>query len=122
MTIVSGVDLGVDHEKALQARAWFATHGPGNAPALPLCYAEGEAMKNGRLGHLVALYARSLALQDYDVERHPSFPDYARGAMASGLFPGNRLREFPPRRLAGLNNGLCWNPPTQKKVGGARAH
>jgi hypothetical protein len=123
MSIVSGADLTVElgkipRERLLYARAWFAEHGSADAPPLPLSYGEREHLKRGDLGHLVALYARSLAEQGYDIERHPSFHDYACGVMASGLFdPGDEglRRRFPARRLAGLDNGLYWSPPKRSK-------
>jgi hypothetical protein len=62
--------------------------------------------KAGDLGRLVALYARSLAEQDYDVERHPSFHDYACGVMASGLFPLSAAR----RRSDATNTGPSTHP------------
>ena len=40
-------------------------------------------MKVGGVKHLIAWFARSLEASDYDVLRHPSFDDYARGVMAS---------------------------------------
>jgi hypothetical protein len=100
--------------RALAAREWFAQHGPPDAPPLPLSHNDREDLKRGGVGHVVALYARSLWLQDYDCERHPSFDDYACGVMASGLIPSHDeglRKRFPPRPLAGLNNGLCWSPP-----------
>jgi len=118
------VDL-VANEKGLRPRAqrareWFAKHGPADAPPLPLSYDEREHLKRGDLGHIVALYARSLAEQDYGVERHPSFHDYACGVMASGLFDPddeNLVRRFPPRALEGLDTGLYWDPPTRQRAG-----
>ncbi len=104
---------------ALAAREWFAEHGPPDAPALPLSYNDREDLKHGGLGHVVALYARSLARLDYDVANHPSFHDYACGVMASGCIPSGdeKLRKrFPPRLLAGLDNGLYWSPPEPSKA------
>ena len=71
MSIISAVDLvvhdrGVSLDQIVGAREWFAKHGPADAPPLPLSYAERERLKRGDLGHIVALYARSLAQQDYD--------------------------------------------------------
>src|SRR5436305_102072 len=62
--------------RALAAREWFAKHGPPDAPPLPLSYNDREDLKRGGIGHLVALYARSLAQQEYDFEKHPPFYDY----------------------------------------------
>jgi len=130
MSIVSGADLTVElrklpRERLLYARAWFADHAPPDAPPLPLSYGEREHLKRGDLGHLVALYARSLAEQRYDVKRHPSFHDYACGVMASGLFAGedseDLLRRFPPRPLAGLDDGLYWAPPPRQRGGTERS-
>ena len=101
------------------AREMFGLNGPFDAPPLPLSYDERERLKlEGPLSKIVALYARSLENQKYDLEEHPSFVDYARGVMASD-FNGHRgmkedeelRRRFPPRQLNGLGPGLCWEPP-----------
>jgi hypothetical protein len=100
--------------KALAARDWFAINGPPDAPPLPLSYDEREALKHGGLDHIVAWYARSLAALEFDVEKHPSFEDYARGVVARGqlIEPDETLeRRFPPRTLNGLGPGLYWNTP-----------
>jgi hypothetical protein len=109
--------------KALAARDWFAINGPPDAPPLPLSYGEREALKHGGLDHIVAWYARSLAALDFDVERHPSFHDYACGALASGLIPWREEaleKRFSPRMLDGLGSGLYWKPPEQPQRGAVR--
>jgi hypothetical protein len=106
---------------ALRAREWFATHGPADAPPLPLSYDEREDLKSrGSLPTLVALYARSLSRRNYDVEEHPAFFDYACGALDSkhNGYPCFRRDEslrkrFPPRPLACLDLGLHWWPPDE---------
>ena len=103
--------------RALAARDWFAEHGPPDAPPLPLSYCEREDLKHGGIDHIVALYARSLDAQDYDVENHPSFHDYACGVMASGFYPflEPELRtRFPPRPLPDLGSGCYWRPQRRK--------
>jgi hypothetical protein len=120
-TYVSGFDpIDVMKElavRALLAREWFAWNRPPDAPTLPLCYSEREALKVGGLRHIVAWYARSLEGRGYNVEEHPSFYDYACGVMVSEQtldFVKNdpELRkQFPPRPLKGLGPGLCWHPP-----------
>ena len=114
------------------AREDFATNRPPDAPLLPLSYDEREQLKlEGPLPTIVALYGRSLANLNYDLEQHPSFVDYARGVMASELnaCPGMKeneelRRRFPPRPLKGLGPALCWKPASQstKKKRGPRAY
>jgi hypothetical protein len=107
--------------RALLAREWFAIHGPADAPPLPVSYGEREHLKIGGLSTIVALYARSLEGQNYDLEEHPSFEHYACGMMASEFIGGyHRMREneqlrnrFPPRPLDGLGPGLMWQPPEE---------
>jgi hypothetical protein len=102
--------------RALLARERFRREGPADAPELPLSHGEREDLKVGGLSTLVALYARSWEAQDYD-EEHPTFQEYACGAMASE-FMGYRgikedaqlLKDYPPRHLAGLGPGLYWEP------------
>jgi hypothetical protein len=125
-----GYVVGVDpvdelKEKAVRALIacdWFAKNGPPDAPPLPLNYGDREELKHGGLDHIVALYARSLALQNYDWRKHPSFHDYACGVMASPEAPtfitedeGLRKR-FPPRPLPGLGSGLIWEPEPQVRA------
>jgi hypothetical protein len=106
--------------RALLAREWFREHGPADLQPLPLGYWEREALKDKSAAHIVALYARSLAEQKYDVLKHPSFHDYACGTMASefqGLDSMKKnpelLKRFPPRHLDGLGPGLYWLPPKE---------
>ena len=106
--------------RALLAREHFAQYCPPDAPVLPLSYSQREDLKIGGLPTVVALYARSLEGRDYDLQEHPTFFDYACGVMASeyngypGMKEDEQLRKrFPPRRLAGLGPGLCWQPPEQ---------
>jgi hypothetical protein len=121
--LTSAIDLYTEDKKlgpqGRFAREWFAKHGPADAPPLPLSYGERERLKRGDLGHLVALYARSLALQDYDVEKHPSFHHYACGVIASDRFRWDDQdlpRRFPARPLVGLDNGLYWSPPKSMTI------
>jgi hypothetical protein len=100
--------------QALLAREWFAGHKPDDAPELPLTYGDREDLKTGGLSHLVAWFARSIASRDYIVEGHPLFDKYARGVMASEFAPefikgdAELMRRYPPCRLEGLNNAMCW--------------
>jgi hypothetical protein len=110
--------------KLLDARRWFGVNGPPDAPPLPLSYDEREDLKRGGSGleRMVAYYARSLESQDYAVEVHPSFDDYACGVMASDfahslLTDDEELRRrYPPRALPGLGAGLYWQPPEDAKT------
>lgn len=104
---------------ALRAREWFAVNGPPDAPPLPIGYNERESVKGtSPLATIVSRYARSWEVCRYDLDRHPSFYDYACGVMASEFngWPGlasdpEMLRRFPPRGLVGLGPGLIWGPP-----------
>ncbi len=122
---VSGEDPIEPHklraERALLARAWFATMAPPDAPPLPLSYDEREDLKRswhrvGRLGYIISLFARSLAAREFVVDGHPCFDDYVRGVLASPLMPAfltddpDLRRRYPPRPLAGLGSGLVWEP------------
>src|SRR5262245_10279529 len=103
--IISGVEMNSNTRgrRARAARTWFADNGPADMQPLPLGYAERERLKDGSKRHILAHYARSLADQDYDVENHPSFHDYACGWMASPYAPKSPTndpelqRRFPPR-------------------------
>lgn len=128
---VSGVDrikamkeLAV---RALLARDWFKRNGPPDVQPLPLSYDEREDLKGGRglLQYIFALFARSLAHRNFNVNEHPSFADYVSGVLWEaervdgdiGSLPNYpnelpRLKErFPPRELAGMGPGFCWLPP-----------
>jgi hypothetical protein len=124
MPVFSGVDVQANptqqkrfERRARAARKWFAENGPADLQPLPLDYWEREMLKDGSAGHIVALYARSLAELKYDVLKHPSFHDFACGTMASefqGLDSMKKnpelLKRFPPRHLDGLGPGLSWLP------------
>jgi hypothetical protein len=117
--LISAVDFFHDprSERAEVARKWFADNGPPDLQPLPLGYRERESLKAGGAKHILAWFARSLAVQDYDVNRHPSFDTYARGVMVSEFAPGfikndeELKKRFPPRKLDGLGPGLQWEPP-----------
>ena len=108
--------------KALRARRWFEVNGPSDAPRLPLSYDDVEDYRQaGGLAAIVGFFARSLEANEYDVDRHPSFEDFARGLMAcnSGFWGVEKNAEmrkrFPPRPLNGMNCGLYWEPPRKQK-------
>jgi hypothetical protein len=116
-------------DQAELARLHFALHGPSDAPLLPLGYNERECIKGkSPLNTMVGLYARSWQVCRYDLERHPSFYDYACGVMASEYngWPGlardpEMLRRFPPRKLVGLGPGLiCELPKAPVKMRATR--
>ena len=105
---------------ALRAREWFAVNGPADAPPLPISYNEVERYREARgLAGIVGFFARSLSRQDYDVLKHPSFDDFARGLMASntnawGIEKDEHLKKrFPPRPLKGMSPGCYWAPPKE---------
>jgi hypothetical protein len=109
--------------RAVLAQQWFATNGPVDADLqpLPLGYNERESLKKGGATHVLAWYARSFDVSEYDVVQHPSFHDYACGVMASELAPAfiteneQLKRRFPPRPLSGLGSGLIWLPPRYER-------
>ncbi len=100
--------------KALKARAWFEPQRPPDTPELPLTQWDREANKVGGVRHVIAWFARSLAMRDYETDGHPRFEEYARGVMASPLAPEwirddpDLLKRYPPTPLAGLGAGLVW--------------
>jgi len=105
---------------ALLAREWFAVNGPSDAPPLPLYDVDSYRDARGLKG-VVGFYARSLSRQRYDVCKHPSFDDFARGLMAlakeRGLWNLEKdetlIRRFPPRPLVGMMRSAFWAPPEE---------
>jgi hypothetical protein len=100
----------------LYAREWFRENGSPDLQLLPLGYSEHPTKSLAEF--LLKYYARSLESRGYDVQAHPSFYDYACGAMASEFNGLQQLKQdeglrkrFPPRPLAGLGPGLIWEPP-----------
>jgi hypothetical protein len=121
-----GIDSIRTQKKAavagLRAREWFAVNGPPDAPPLPLSVDEHEDYRHGRgLRQIVGFYGRSLEANEYDIHRHPSFEDFARGLMACnsggwGVEKDPEMRKrFPPRPLPGMGPGLYWQPPQKHK-------
>lgn len=109
---------------ALRARECFAVNGPPDAPRLPLSSNDVEDYRSARgLMGIVGFYARSLSRQGYgrkryDVDKHPSFHDFACGLMAInlgvwGIETEDLKRRFPPRPLAGMTPGAYWAPPEE---------
>jgi hypothetical protein len=104
----------------LLAREWFAVNGPPDAPPFPLSSNDVEDYRIARgLKGIVGFYARSLSRQGYDVQKHPSFDDFARGLMAIntglwGIEKDAQLRmRFPPRPLEGMTPSAFWAPPEE---------
>jgi hypothetical protein len=123
---VWGVDPIAEQRKyaivALLAREWLAVNGPPDAPPLPLHVDDRDHYRDARgLKGVVGFYARSLSRQDYDVRKHPSFDDFARGLMALAMEKGvwnlekdeNLKRRFPPLPLAGMTPSAFWAPPEE---------
>jgi hypothetical protein len=108
--------------RAKQALKWHADNGPADMQPLPLGYSEREALKDGTPRHILAWYARSLAEQKYNVQKHPSFHEYACGVMASPVIPAcmqnneELRRRFPPQSLEGLDSHLYWTPPKRQRA------
>ncbi|SHG24141.1 hypothetical protein [Bradyrhizobium erythrophlei] len=106
----------------LRAREWFALNGPPDAPPLPLSHADVGDYRDARgLKGVVGFYARSLSRQGYDVQKHPSFDDFARGLMALAVEKGlwnlendqTLIRRFRPRPLEGMTPSAFWAPPKE---------
>jgi len=101
---------------ALAAREWFRAHAPPWAPELPLCSADIEKLINSKSPAIavVGYFAASLAACNWDIEKHPTFQVYAAGVMACEFAPTHirtdpkLLKEFPPRELSGIDQGLIW--------------
>lgn len=123
MSVISAVDSSQNPRgrRAQAARLWFAENGPADLQPLPLDYDERERLKGGGAPHILAWYARSLAGENYDVHKHPSFDAYARGVMVSPYAPAeiktdpDLQKRFPPCPLEGLGPGLQWEPPKQPR-------
>jgi hypothetical protein len=122
---VWGIDPIATQKKAavvaLRAQEWFAVNGPRDTPPLPLSHADVEDYRNARgLKGVVGFYARSLARQGYDVKKHPSFDEFARGLMAinTGLWgiekDENLKKRFPPHPLPGMTPSAFWDQPKRK--------
>ena len=102
--------------RALAAREWFRQHAPPWAPELPLSSSDiGKLIRSKSPAiALVGYFAASLAACNWDIEKHPAFQIYAAGAMASEFAPTRirtdpkLLKEFSPRELAGVGEGLIW--------------
>ena len=108
--------------RALAAQAWFAANGPPDAPPLPLSPSDIEDYRGARgLKGLVGFYGRSLAIQDHDVLKHPTFDDFCCGLMA--IYTGawgierdeNLKRRSPPRPLRGMTSGAYWSSAGEHK-------
>jgi hypothetical protein len=115
--------------RALKARAAFARENPSIPYELPLTYPDREMLKTSRpalerddgeiamftIEYLLALYARSLEANDYDLQAHPSFVTYLRGMMALDHFaqdvPRDLKRQYPPINLPGLDNSGYYDVP-----------
>jgi hypothetical protein len=104
--------------RALLAREWFYEFGPHDVPPLPLSHWEIDDMRyKNPFDHLIASFAVSLRRQDYDVNIHPSFEDYASSVLVSDYAPDflkndeDLCKRYPPRAFCTIGRGLCWEPP-----------
>jgi hypothetical protein len=108
--------------KRLMARAYFALHGPPDAPLMPTDdYGRNRAKHaSGLLGFITAQFICSLENQR-DLTVHPSFADFASGLLWQHENVGGSTelpfpqqlpemkRRYPPRKLEGLEY-FCWRP------------
>lgn len=119
---VSGEDFAIRQTilavRVIEATIEFQRLGIPDAPDFPWGYQEREALKGKAcLDHIVALWARSLEAQNYRMDTHPAFRDYASGVLAdpwlSGIlqymYPGAAL-DFLPRPLPGLDASGYYKP------------
>jgi hypothetical protein len=115
--------------RAVLARRWHAVNGPQDPDLQPLplgCPEMEDAKYRSEAGRMLAWYSRSLAHNDYDFQRHPSFFEYACGILADEKAGSQLLEElrdrFPPRLLPGLDEctGNWDPPPTEQDDGGSR--
>ncbi len=118
-------------ENVLLVRDWFESQRPADAPSFPLTSADRERIKVDGVAYIVSLFARSLAMRDYNIGEHPEFEEYARGVMAAtDLIPDCLandpvlLEQYPPTPLAGLSAGLVWwSPkPARRRLGMVRSY
>ncbi len=111
----------------LRALVHFGLDGPFGVP-LPLTYGQREQLKLSEYPEIVlwALFARSLELNKFDYELHPSFSQYVAGVLLSER--GRRmldehsflLSDYPPQMLRGLDiRSLLWQPLS---LSGARSN
>jgi hypothetical protein len=105
--------------RAVLARRWHSVNGPQEVDVqpLPLGAMERSNVRRDGVGSIFVWFARSLAHLDYDITLHPSFYDYACGALAFEHEGSERLEQlkhrFPPRLLPGLDRSTRdWSPPT----------
>jgi hypothetical protein len=120
-SLSSVADQKADAILELLIREWFAVFGPADAPPFPLSH-EIDRYRDARgLKGVIGFYARSLAGQGYDVRKHPSFDDFARGLMALAVEHGlwnlekddALIKRFPPLPLPGMTPSAYWEPPEE---------
>jgi hypothetical protein len=88
-------------------------------PPLPLNPDDRNKIRfRGGIEGIVGYYDGSLDSSSYDLEKHPSFYDYACGVMAlNPRWAGEELkRRFPPRPLEGLNRSFVWSAPEHRRT------
>ena len=110
---------------ARRAVAWFARHAPCRYQPLPISDDEQEHVSvRGDVHRLLTVFfSCSLRRQGFDYVLHPGFYQYSTGLLADPYCPvpvnPELLRDFPPRRLMGLD-GIYWSPvPWKALVEGA---
>lgn len=116
-------------ERGRRAVAWFARHAPCRYQPLPISDDEQEHALCGDVHRLLTVFfSCSLRRQGFDYVLHPGFYQYSTGLLADPYCPvpvnPELLRDFPPRRLMGLD-GIYWSPvpePLSKgRMGKARS-
>jgi len=107
--------------RALLARAWFAVHGPADAPPLPVGNWDQVKYKDP-INHLVAQFCVSLRAHGWDFRHHPAFPVYASGLLASPYaadivrLDAAIRRRYPPKELHYIDAGSIWRPEPPKPL------
>ena len=105
--------------RALAAFEWHERTAPEWARPLPLCREKCEELivDDCKPFRMRGYFGRSMMWNDWNIEQHPDFKTFGRGAMASNFCP-MELREddhmrqlFPPKPLVGIVGPLQWRSP-----------
>lgn len=101
----------------LRAVVLFGKKGPGGW-RLPMNFAEREELKlsGNPVAILLSLFARSLDANGFDLNKHPSFEQYAGGFLFLDTpyrkllvsLDSTILERYPPRPLPGLSTDSYW--------------
>jgi hypothetical protein len=106
--------------RALLAQEYFSEFGPPRAPRLPLNWEDMASLaKTGDFGLAVSSFARSLELNDWNINWHPRYQEYMNGLLylpklrlAFGAFGDlDKLYcYYAPYPLQGIHGNGLWRP------------